>query len=419
MRAQICLIATAALAGAAFAQNTLTPAEQASGWVALFDGSSTDAWRGYRKEGFPDQGWSIDDGALRVHAGGGGGDIITQDMYSDFEFELEYKVAEGANSGIMYLVQEKHDTTWQTGPEFQILDNAGYGVEPTDAHAAGALYDLYSPAEAGASRPAGEWNTVRILLKDGRLEHWLNGAKVVDNRTDTDEWRSKIAGSKFAGYEGFGVLAEGHVALQDHGNDVWFRNIKIRDLSGPLPGETALIGNDMRGWTVVHKDGAEAPDNWSLRSGVLRCEGVPNGYIRTDKAYGDFAIRFQYRFADGEGNSGFLWQVSGEDKVWPSCLEAQLHHGNAGDWINIGRLPFQPVAEDRTSGIRTVHAMNAERPLGEWNDYEIVVMGGTAMVRVNGIVVNESTGLADAEGHLAWQSEGVPMEFRHIFIKPL
>lgn len=430
MRHLTLTVATLALAAPApaSAQNALSPAEEASGWILLFDGASTDGWRGYRQQTFPEQGWSIEDGALHVHADGGGGDIITEEMYTDFELELEYMVAPSANSGIMYRVQEKHDTTWQTGPEYQILDDEGAGAGPTDPHGAGALYDLYGPAEGKVTRPAGEWNTVRILLKDGRLEHWLNGVKLVDTRTDTGEWLAKIAGSKFAAYEGFGVEPKGHIALQDHGNDVWFRSIKLRDQSGPRDGETALIGAGFDGWTAHHATPGTPDDNapeptpesgrWSITDGVLRAEGAPTGYLRTDDTFTDFTLRFQYRFPEGPGNSGLLFQLAPPDKVWPASLEVQMQHGRAGDFINIGNLPFTG-APGRTSGRRTAHTTDAERTPGEWNDCELILMKGDATVLINGVVVNEATGLDSRPGHLAWQSEGVPIELREIFVRQL
>ncbi|MHC4081763.1 MAG: 3-keto-disaccharide hydrolase, partial [Planctomycetota bacterium] len=210
--------------------NPLSPVEQAAGWTLLFDGRSTVAWRGYRDREFPAQGWVIEDGCLRVEAGGGGGDIITVDRYENFELALEFRVSRGANSGIMFGVGEEYPAPWQTGPEFQILDDAGAGLEPTSAHSVGALYALYEPSAGKVSRPAGQFNTARIRLHDGRLEHWLNGVKVVECDLGSDDFRARVAGSKFNAYESFGTVRRGHIALQDHGNDVWFRNIRIRDL---------------------------------------------------------------------------------------------------------------------------------------------------------------------------------------------
>ncbi|GIV59619.1 MAG: glycosyl hydrolase [Rhodothermaceae bacterium] len=200
-------------------------------WIALFDGTSTDHWRGYRKDHLPDA-WQIEDGTLAFVPGSGeGGDIITKEQFEDFELELEWKVAEGGNSGIMYLVveSEEYDYPWQTGPEMQILDNAAHADAQIEKHRAGDLYDLIAGSE-DASKPAGAWNHVRIVLHDGHLEHWLNGKKVVETRLWTPAWDSLVAASKFRDMEGFGQARRGHIALQDHGDRVWFRNIRIRRL---------------------------------------------------------------------------------------------------------------------------------------------------------------------------------------------
>jgi len=232
--------------------NQLTAVEEAAGWKLLFDGKSTDSWRGYRKDGFPDKGWEIEDQCIKVRAKGKGGDIITRDQYGDFELVLEWRVSAKANSGIMYRVTEKHGASWQTGPEYQILDDAGYGDSLKPGQMSGALYDIYEPDRAKVMKPAGQFNHTRIRLKDNLLQHWLNGVKVVECRIDGEEWKKRIAASKFGKYEGFGVQPRGHIALQDHGNDVWFRNIKVRDLSAPLPNEVRLFnGKDLGGWTSI------------------------------------------------------------------------------------------------------------------------------------------------------------------------
>jgi predicted secreted protein len=191
-------------ASAAAGVNQLTPAEKAAGWTLLFDGTSTGPWRSYRGTGFPAKGWVIDEQCLKVSAGGGGGDIVTMDQYRDFELVLEFRVAPKANSGIMYRVTEEHDTPWQTGPEYQILDDAGHGAAPTDAHSTGALYDLYPPPANKVMRGAGEFNEVRIRLKDNQLEHWLNGVKLLACDMAGEDFRQRVSASKFKGYAGFG-----------------------------------------------------------------------------------------------------------------------------------------------------------------------------------------------------------------------
>ena len=208
-------------------------------WVMLFDGKSTDQWRGYNSETFPEKGWVVEDGTLHVQGSGkgeagGGGDIITKNKYKDFELSLEWKVSEGGNSGIFYLAQEKPDQPiWKSAPEMQILDNAKHpdaklGVDGN--RAAGALYDLI-PAKPQTAKPAGEWNHVKILVYRGTVVHWMNGENVLEYHLWTSDWKDMVANSKFKDYLDFvNTAEEGHIGLQDHGDDVWFRNIKIREL---------------------------------------------------------------------------------------------------------------------------------------------------------------------------------------------
>lgn len=219
--------------------NELTQAEIDEGWQLLFDGESTDSWRGYNKEGFPEQGWIVEDGTLKVVAtgkgeAGGGGDIITKNKYKNFEFSVDWKVSEGGNSGIFYLAQEKPDQPiWKSAPEMQILDNdkhpdAKLGKDGN--RAAGSLYDLI-PGNLEVVNPAGEWNTVKIMVYRGTVVHWVNGEQVLEYHLWTDDWNNMVLNSKFKDYEDFlNTAEEGYIGLQDHGDDVWFRNIKIKEL---------------------------------------------------------------------------------------------------------------------------------------------------------------------------------------------
>ncbi|HET7273997.1 MAG TPA: DUF1080 domain-containing protein [Longimicrobiaceae bacterium] len=204
--------------------NTLTEAERTEGWTLLFDGVTTRGWRGFRQDSMTD-GWQALDGALtRV---GDGGDIITVDQYGDFELSLEWMVEPGGNSGVIYHVTEEADQTYETGPEMQVLDDAGHADGQSRLTAAGSNFALY-PARAGAVKAAGEWNHARIVVEGPHVEHWLNGVKVVEYELWSPEWEARVADSKFAQWPGYGMAKRGHIALQDHGDRVSYRNIKIR-----------------------------------------------------------------------------------------------------------------------------------------------------------------------------------------------
>ena len=229
-------------------QNTLTKQEIKDGWKLLWDGKTTDGWRSAKSDTFPAKGWSIQDGVLTVHAGngnesGGGGDIITRERYSSFELVVDFKITPGANSGVKYFVQPNLDPITGTGAkaatgsaigyEYQILDDerhpdAKLGRDGNRTLA--SLYDLLPPAKTKKTNPIGEWNTARIIVRGNHVEHWLNGEKVLDYNRDTDSFRQAVALSKFKNIPGFGTWREGNILLQDHGNEVSFRNIKIHVL---------------------------------------------------------------------------------------------------------------------------------------------------------------------------------------------
>lgn len=221
-------LATPALRAQSAAPNTLSDAEAKEGWKLLFDGKDASVnSRGYKKEALPD-GWKVEDGAMVRH---GGGDIITKEQYESFELSIEWKISEGGNSGIMFKVQETDGPPYKTGPEAQVQDN----VHGHDPQKAGWMYALY-PASVDTTKPVGEWN--HFVLKCQRTakgtyacEHWMNGTKYVSYEIGSDDWNEKVAKSKFGKMEGFGKSAKGHICLQDHGNEVAFRSIKIRQLN--------------------------------------------------------------------------------------------------------------------------------------------------------------------------------------------
>jgi hypothetical protein len=219
------------------ALNTLTDAEKSEGWQLLFDGSTKNGWHVYNK-GSDGAAWKVEDGALYIDTTykvdgkrAGNGDLVTDDEFDNFELSLEWKIGKGGNSGIIFLSKEdpKYDASYFTGPEMQVLD-AGHADANIEKHRAGDLYDLIS-ASPQTVKPAGEWNQVRIIVNNGNLEFYLNGPKVVSTTLWDDNWKKMVAGSKFKAWKDFGTFKKGHIVLQDHGDPVWYRNIKIKKLS--------------------------------------------------------------------------------------------------------------------------------------------------------------------------------------------
>ncbi len=250
--------------------NQLSRSEQLSGWKLLFDGRSADQWRNYKKDSIS-SGWKISDGVLS-REDKSAGDIITRNKYRYFELILEYKISEGGNSGLMFHVTENNSSPWQSGPEVQIQDN----VAGHDPQKSGWLYQLYQPSapkwtkEQGvldATRPAGEWNQLYLRIAPNQCEVSMNGAVYYQFKMGTKDWDERVTKSKFAKFAEFGKAGEGHICLQDHGNLISFRNIKIRELPAegappqPIDGKLAIKSVPAfpnlkwEGWQPVEEDG--------------------------------------------------------------------------------------------------------------------------------------------------------------------
>ncbi|GJQ30003.1 MAG: hypothetical protein HBSAPP03_18870 [Phycisphaerae bacterium] len=210
-------------------QNMLTPEEEQHGWRLLFDGSTTTGWHGWKQPKFPDKGWSVQGGTLCFTPGQGGGDIATDGEFADFELSFDWKVAEGGNSGVMYRCTEDKTYPWETGREYQILDDRRHNDGKGKLTRAACVYAV-APLAFDVARPAGEWNHGRIVCRGSRIEHHLNGFKVVDLDTTSPEYAAAVEASKFKSMPDYGKRDKGRIALQDHGDPVWYRNIKIREL---------------------------------------------------------------------------------------------------------------------------------------------------------------------------------------------
>ncbi|MBC7887542.1 MAG: DUF1080 domain-containing protein [Ferruginibacter sp.] len=201
-------------------------------WVSLFDGKTTAGWHSYGKDKAGER-WKIADGALYIDTmSKNGGDLVTNAEYENFDLKLEWKIAPKGNSGIIFYTNEdtlKYKNTYNTGLEMQVLDNDGHGDGKIIKHRSGDLYDLISCSKETV-KPVGEWNEAEIISKDGRLQLFLNGTNVVNTTLWDDNWKKMVAGSKFKTMRDFGTYKKGKIALQDHGNMVWYRNIKIKTL---------------------------------------------------------------------------------------------------------------------------------------------------------------------------------------------
>jgi hypothetical protein len=220
-------------AGAQQKDNVLTQKEKNAGWILLFDGNSTGGWHSFNKTELG-SAWETDNGTLHLtkHEGeSAGGDATTAGEYGDFDLKLDWKISQNGNSGVLFLVQEgaEHERSYHTGPEMQVLDNNGHPDAKIIKHRAGDLYDLIT-SKPETVKPAGQWNSIEIKLQKGKLEFWQNGVKVVSTTLWDAHWNALVAGSKFKNMPGFAKSKKGYISLQDHGNEVWYKNIKIRKL---------------------------------------------------------------------------------------------------------------------------------------------------------------------------------------------
>jgi hypothetical protein len=224
------LFAVASLAARAAEPNQLSPTEKANGWMLLFDGKTSDGWHSYQKKTFPDKGWVVEDGWLHG-LGQGGGDILSDGEYDQFELVWEWKLEAAGNSGLKYFVLESRKSA--LGHEYQMLDDARNpdGKVAAGKHVTASFYDVLKPVVSPPTRPMGDINQSRILVHGNHVEHWLNGTKVLEYECGSAAVQAAVAESKFKDVAGFGNSVKGHILLQDHGSKVWFRDIKIRRLA--------------------------------------------------------------------------------------------------------------------------------------------------------------------------------------------
>lgn len=397
--------------------NTLTDAERDAGWRLLFDGESTNGWRGYNRGEFPDTGWAVDDGMLVVGATATdpdvpiGGDIVTTESFTDFDLKFDFMLSEVANSGVLYrVIEEPGAEIWHNAPEYQVLDDPAYvemGTMDMNTHLTGDNYDLHSAGEKILHGP-GEWNTARIRIANNHVEHWLNGTKTVEYVLGSPEWEALVAASKFAPFPQYGRAPSGPIGLQDHGRNVFYRNIRIL----PLESVSLFTGEGLDGWQV------HGTEQWYVDNGELVCESGPDaayGYLTTDRTFRDFDLTLDFR-QEADGNSGVFFRSSVDGTTvsgWqaevapPGLFTGGIYESYGRGWL------IQPDP-----------ALDAALQMGDWNTMRVRAVGDRVTTWLNGtqMVDFEDETIGAGDGSIALQIHdggGIKVRWRNIEVVDL
>lgn len=212
-------------------QNSLTAEQKADGWKILFNGQDLEGWRFFRDK--ENNSWRVIDGTLHCKPfdeANKRSDLITTEQFTDFELVFDWKISPQGNSGVMFRVTEEFEEPYLSGPEYQVLDDEGYPGDVKDVQLTGSNFGMHAPSPMKILKPVGDWNSSRLVVKDNHVEHWLNGAKVIEYEIDSEEWKRLKHTSKWNDVTGYGAATTGHIDIQDHGNEVWYKNIFIKPL---------------------------------------------------------------------------------------------------------------------------------------------------------------------------------------------
>jgi len=417
-------IACAALSGALLAactpapkNNMLTEAEKAEGWKLLFDGKTLDGWRDYNGDSLTAP-WIVEDGCIRAKGSGSdaSGYIVTDTVYENFELVWDWKIAEGGNSGMLYHVVEnpKFKVPYVTGPEYQLIDDFGFPEPLEDWQKTAADYAMHVPDTSKTIiKPAGEWNTSKIVFDNGHVEHWLNGEKVVEFEAWTDDWFEKKNSGKWKDAPEYGLARKGVICLQDHGSAAWFRNIKIKELPRKTKEVDLFNGVDLKGWEIY------GTEKWYVDNGLLVCESGPDkqyGYLATREYYDDFDLTVDFKQL-ANGNSGVFfrsfiepgaiingWQV----EVAPKGMDT------GGIYESYGRGWLVQIPDEKE---------NILKP-GDWNTLRILVKGDNVKTWLNGeqMVDLSDPKIGKAQGRIALQIHdggGIKVQWKNLKLKTL
>ncbi len=387
--------------------------ETSTEWISLFNGSDMQNWRGFQSDSLP-AGWHVSDSLLITSGAGGdlGGDIISREQYEDFRLELEWKISEGGNSGIFFhVIEGDNPTVYASGPEYQLIDDIGFEYPLEDWQQTGANYAVH-PADTNTKhiRPAGTWNHSAIEVLNGKVTHWLNGEKVVEYTLWDDAWKKLVGQSKWKDYPNYGTAVKGHIGLQDHGSEIAFRNIRIKDLTDK--GKAVFNGKDLSGWSIY------GTEKWYVENGELVCESGPDkqyGYLATDNNYKDFILRLQF-LQEADGNSGVFFRSSIEGTRISGWQAEVAPPGNntGGIYESYGRGWLAEIPDEKE---------NILLP-GQWNEMIIRAEGERVMIWLNGQLMTDlrDEKIGGGKGSIALQIHdggGIKVRWKEMYIREL
>ncbi len=391
--------------------NQLSPSEIAAGWKLLFDGKTTAGWRNFGNDKL-NEGCEVQDGNLVILGKGGemGGDILTVEQFEDFELYLEWAISPCGNSGIFFhVLEDGYSGPYETGQEYQLIDDEGFPEKLGEWQKTGADYAMHNPGQK-TLKPVGEFNSSKISVKNGFVEHWLNGEKILTYELWTDEWKALVQNCKWKDYPSYGLARKGYVGLQNHGSSIKFRNIKIRDLTEP--GVSLFNGRDLTGWEI------HGSEKWYIEDGNLVCESGQDkqyGYLSTEKTYKDFILRLQFR-QESDGNSGVFFRSSIEGTKISGWQVEVAPPGNdsGGIYESYGRGWLWQIPDEKEKVLK----------MGEWNELVIKVDGDRVMTWLNNELMTDlrDEKIGQGNGVIALQIHdggGIKVKWRNISITEL
>ena len=397
--------------------NKLTKEEKSDGWQLLFDGKTLNGWRDYNGDKLTAP-WFATDGTIQARGGGGDahGYIVTSKNYENFDLVWDWKIAKGGNSGMLYHVVENpaFKVPYVTGPEYQLIDNLGFPEQLEDWQKTAADYAMHvADISKLIIKPAGEWNSSRIVFDNGHVEHWLNGQKVVEFEAWTEDWFARKHSGKWENAPEYGLASTGVICLQDHGSAAWFRNMKIKELPRKIKKVSLFNGKDLTGWEVY------GTEKWYVKDGLLVCESGPEkkyGYLATREYYDNFDLTLEFK-QEADGNSGVFFRSFIEPDVKVNGWQVEVApRGNdtGGIYESYGRGWLVQIPDEKENILKEK----------DWNTMRIRVEGDNVRTWLNGVEMVNLTDekIGKAQGRIALQIHdggGIKVLWRNLSLQTL